>query len=367
MTESELRLLTIAPPRMGKGSHSTITLPPPISQGFVAGPENSALIELFQPDSIACLPERSPVVLVGQNSTGKTIMAATLIGSWARADDDLRSTEKHVTLTSASEFSRALTRAIQADDMQRFRQWHRDCDGLLIDNLHEMVGKPAAQEELLSTLDHLISFGRCVVVTSNELPLRIDGLSRALQSRLSAGHSAVLRPPGIQARSLLVREIAAASALDVEPDMLKPLVDAWEEAPTVPQLKGAILRCSHQLRLNPHAIRTSRSVEQLLDCTATPAIAPLDIAKAVCKEMAIPLEQLKGPSRKSGIVRARALAMFLIRQLTSESYENIGALFSDRDHTTVMHACKKTELELSSDTDLNRIHDRIRQRFRRPR
>ena len=76
---------------------------------------------------------------------------------------------------------------------------------------------------------------------------------------------------------------------------------------------------------------------------------------------------MKGPSRRSSIVRARGLAMLLIRQLTPESYENIGALFSDRDHTTVMHACKKTENQLSSDADLNRIHDRIRQRFRRVR
>lgn len=362
ITDSELRYLAIAPPRLPKGSHSTLTLPPPIAKGFIAGPENAPLIELFLPDSIASLTDRSPIALVGQNATGKTTMAATLLGTWAQ-----HASAKRLTLTSAVEFSRALTRAIKADDMQRFRQLHRDCDGLLMDNVHELTGKPVAQDEFLSTLDHLSAHSRCVVVTTPELPMLIEGLSRSLQSRLSAGISVVLRPPGNLARGKLLQEIAAESNVDVDPVSLKPLAEAWEDAPTASELKGAFIRWSHQVRLNPNALRSGRAVDRLLDSVATPAIAPNEIAKAVCKEVDVTMEQLIGPSRKSSIVRARGLAMFLIRHLTSESYENIGALFSNRDHTTVMHACKKTEIELSSDADLNRIHDRIRLRFRRPR
>ena len=76
------------------------------------------------------------------------------------------------------------------------------------------------------------------------------------------------------------------------------------------------------------------------------------------------MELLRGPGRKSSVVRARGLAMFLMRQLTDESYQNIGEFFGGRDHTTVMHACKKTEEDLANDNELTRTIDRVRQRLK---
>ncbi len=359
--DSEPQLLAIVSPRLSKGSHTSLTLPPPILARFVAGPENAPLVELLRPDSIAELVDRSPIVLIGANSTGKTTMAATLLALWSQDDPSRR-----LMLTSAVEFSRALSRAIKADDMQRFRQLHRECDGLLLDNLHEFVGKPAAQEELLSTLDQLSLSGKCFVATATDLPLATPGLSRSLQSRLSAGLCVAMHPPAKHARKRLIEELALDASLGIPQESLLPLFETLEVDPTAVELKGAILRWSHQLRLNPNAaLRSARSVEGILDTVAARAIEPQEIAKVVCKEANVTMEQLKGPSRKSSIVRARGLAMLLIRQLTAESYENIGAIFSHRDHSTVMHACKKTEVDLSVDTDLNRMHDRIRSRFRR--
>lgn len=367
ITDSKLHFLPIRTPRLGKGSHCALTLPPSIAKNFVAGPENLPLVEVFDPESMVALPARSPVIFVGANSTGKTTMAATLLSVWADVYAHNGSPKK-LNLTSAVEFSRALTRAIKADDMPRFRHLHRECDGLLIDNIQELAGKPVAQEELLATIDYLISEGRCVVATSSELPLALNGLNRSLQSRFSAGLSVLLNTPGRQARERILKDVADEASLRLEPEQIPPLANAIDEDLTAVELKGAVIRWSHQLMLNPAAAeRPAQAVDRLLDGTSPPAIDPLDIAKAVSKEANVTLEQMKGPSRRSSIVRARGLAMFLIRQLTSESYESIGALFSNRDHTTVMNACKKTQLKLSCDTDLNRIHDRIRQRFRRTR
>jgi chromosomal replication initiator protein len=367
ISNSKLHFLPIRTPRLGKGSHCAITLPPAIAKGFVAGAENLILVDLFHPDSFATLTEQSPIVFIGQNSTGKTMMGATLLSAWAEASES-DGVHKKLTLTSATEFSRALTRAIKADDMQRFRQMHRDCDGLLMDNIQDLAGKPIAQEELLSTIDHLSAFGRCVVATATDLPLCLSGINRPLQSRFSAGLTVSLSPPGRQARERILWEIAQEAGLGIQPEQVPPLADAYDEDPTAVELKGAIIRWSHQLRLNPAvAQRPEQAVDRLLDGTHHPAIDPRDITKSVCRETSVTLEQMKGPSRRSSIVRARGLAMFLIRQLTSESYESIGALFSGRDHTTVMNACKKTQIKLASDTDLNRIHDRIRQKFRRTR
>jgi chromosomal replication initiator protein len=93
-----------------------------------------------------------------------------------------------------------------------------------------------------------------------------------------------------------------------------------------------------------------------------PKITCKELLKLVAKEFGIKLDVLTGKSRKSGVVRARGLAMLLMRQMTNESFEAIGKYFSGRDHTTVIHACNITEQNLAEDSALNLIYDRIRQK-----
>ena len=107
-----------------------------------------------------------------------------------------------------------------------------------------------------------------------------------------------------------------------------------------------------------------RLIDYLVDAQVTKAPSVADIAKAVGRELQITMDLLRGPGRKSSVVRARGLAMFLIRQWTVESYQNIGVFFGGRDHTTVMHACKKTEEDLANDHELTRTVDRVRQRLK---
>jgi chromosomal replication initiator protein len=331
---------------------------------FVAGPENYPLVEALYPDAVLSLPSRSPVLFVGGSGTGKTSMAATLASHWLQEE-----ASRKFTFTSALEFSRGLTRAIKADDMQRFRQQHRDCECLLLDNVHELVGKPAAQAEFLSTLDHHLVQGRPVVLTASDIPPLIPGLSRALLSRLASGHSILMRPPGKVARLALLERAAVHASLPMSPEALNSLAEQVQDDLTALELRGILVRWSHQVRLNPSATasRPSRVMDRIIDATTAPSVSAQEIAKAVSKETRVPIDLLLGPSRKSSVVRARGLAMHLMRQMTSDSYESIGDFFSGRDHTTVMHACKKTESELPSDMELSRIHDRIRQRFHRHR
>ena len=117
-------------------------IPPPalLLPQFFLGPENQALEELFSGLSIAGLSSLSPVVLFGPNAAGKTTLAHELLWRWSRDGN-----QRKLTLTSGTEFGRALQRGIKADDMARFRLIHRQCDGLLVDNLHELATKPAAQ------------------------------------------------------------------------------------------------------------------------------------------------------------------------------------------------------------------------------
>lgn len=360
-TELSLSHIGLMQPSLRKGSYGFLVCPNPIVDTFVAGTENQSAFECVNPESIAQLTQRSPVLFTGPNGTGKTSLAATIASLWMNEGSNRR-----ITLTSGAEFSRSLTRAIKADDMDRFRQVHRDCDCLLLDNVHELVGKPVAQEELVHSLEKLISEEKLVLLTSTDLAPLVQGLSSALVSRIGSGHSISLRPPGSSARRAILHLLASQSNQKIAPEVLDRFAAEVPEETTALQLRGLLIRWSHQVRNDVEkSHRPTRMISKILDSQMSSPASCEEIAKSVAREMNVTMETLIGPSRKSSVVRARGLAMLLMRHLTQESYETIGGFFSGRDHTTVMHACRKTEADLGTDTELSRIRDRIRARFQR--
>jgi len=358
-SESNLRLIGLLQPSLRKGSYSFITCPNPIVPYFVCGPENVAVLECCHPEALGLLETRSPIVLCGPTGTGKTTIAAMLASLWLNEDP-----QRRMTFSSATEFSRSLVRAIKADDMPRFRQVNRDCDFWILDNIHELAGKPSAQEECIATIDHLTANGKVVVITAPELPSLLSGLEIALVSRLNAGHSVPMKPLCGEVKRRALQLLAE----QLSPSLLGDPIDALSrEIPdhqTMVQLKGYLLRWTHQRRADATHAGAGKASSRILGA-ASPKVSLHEIAKAVAKELKVSVETLVGPLRKSGVVRARGLAMLLMRQLTNDSYETIGSYFSNRDHTTVMHACKKTESELKHDPELARIQERIRQRYQR--
>lgn len=338
---------------------------------FIAGEENAAVEELFSGLSIERLVEQSPIILFGPNATGKTVLAHELLGRWCRDQSD-----RKLTLTSGTEFARALHRSIKADDMDRFRQIHRQCDGLLVDNLHELTTKPAAQSELVLTMKEAQESSRLIVVTAAELPRMRSEYLPALQSVLSSGLSVPLKLPGPQARLSIVETLASQIALEIDLESIHKFCGRLPEASSALQLKGLLNRWTLHLHTesqikHPHqknnatkGAASKSSIKQIEKIVRASNSKPSckELLKVVAREFQLTLDALTGPTRKSGVVRARGLAMLLMRQLTDESFEAIGEYFSGRDHTTVMHACKKTEESLAQDSELNRIYERIRQK-----
>ncbi|MCE2800840.1 MAG: hypothetical protein LW724_14985 [Planctomycetaceae bacterium] len=354
-----------------RGVHQIISPPAVLIPQFILGEENAAVEELFSGLSIENLVEKSPIILFGPNGSGKTTLAYELLWRWSRDQNN-----RKLTLTSGTEFGRALQRGIKADDMARFRQIHRQCDGLLIDNLQELITKPAAQSELVFLLKEAHEASQLVVITSLELPRLQTGYHPSLQSLLSAGLSVPVKLPGPQARLAIAEMIAPQIAPELTTEELSKFCVRIGESPTALELRGLLNRWAHQIHAEtmlkspaqksashknasnkPSAIK---HIEKIVAGSGRKFTCK-DLLKVVAKEFQITLDILTGPSRKSGVVRARGLAMLLMRQLTDESFEAIGEHFSGRDHTTVMHACKRTELSLGKDSELNRIYDRIRQ------
>lgn len=357
---AKVTFLTLQSPRpkSRKGLRDLGTAP--ILPQFTIGPENRLVRELFDSDSVPTLSQRSPVLLFGASGTGKTTLALTLMARWLN-NDISRSFE----VVSAIDFARGLHHALEADDMPRFRNQFRNCQALLLDNIHELRGKDAVQSELIEVLNNSDQNQTLVICTAHYLPSFTNGWNDALVSRLLAGYSLEIHFPSPPVRFELLRKISEFAGLTADQSELTKLNSQLPEHCSVLQLKGIVSRWKHHQRIEESLNQpiSPNSIEQLVVNQQKLPPTPPEIAKNVARELQQTFESMKGPSRKAGVVRARGLAMYLIRKWTQSSFQHIGELFGGRDHTTVMHACKKIEEELEGDPELLQCSERLRQKL----
>jgi len=324
---------------------------------FLVGPENTALNGLFATDTIQGLADYSPVYLFGPNGCGKSSLAYSLAARYCRLHDRV-----DPLFITGGDFARAYAAAIHADDMERFRLRFRGSGILVVDGLHELATKEAAQKELSMTIDSLEQNRVPIVVTGTALPTTIRGIRPSIVSRCIRGLSVRIDYPGRTTRRKLLQLFSKALETRLDDQELDRLSNQLPEPTSAVELYSVLMNWLHQERversITPEAIQhTLGQIIQAKRILATPTIS--EIAKRVAKECRLKLSDLRGATRRSQIVRARSLAMFLARKWTDHSYQQVGVYFGNRDHTTVLHACRKMETELKVDIDLSRIAEEV--------
>lgn len=296
-------------------------------------------------------PKYNPVVFFGPTGTGKSLLVQLIATRWKRDNKSSRAI-----LTTGADFARDYAHAIETDSLADFRTKYRRASLLTIDDLHEIGEKTAAQNELVRTLDLLLANRQRLLVTLPQSPAETTTLLPALTSRLAAGLTVPLQPPGPAARRLILRSLVATRGFSL-PDRVVDIVasDALTDAlkpATVPRLLQTLVRLERfsldgDISTDEQQLR--RYLQPLTD-SDEPQLQ--SITKHVSKYFNLRATELKGKTRQQRVVRARGVAMFLARQLTANSLESVGRHFGNRDHTTVLHACRKTESLLETDPSI---------------
>ena len=317
----------------------------------------------------------SPVLLVGPSGCGKTAIATHLA---TRILDEVapapappapepkggpasNSAARSTTslFMPGVDFARYYARAVDSDEITRFR---RDIDSapvLVIDDVHLMAGKPASQDELASRIENRSRSGRPTILTSRRLPTQVAGLRPLLVSRMLPGLTIPIRQPGNEARRELLLEFSRRRQLAIGDDELDLLCEGLEADLPARNLDSAMAHVDLYCRMkgcsaNVHAVRAAiGSIQPTSDLSTD------RVAKVVSRRYKLKLSDLKSGTRRQEVVRARSLAMYLTRQLTGSSYHQIGKYFGGRDHTTVLHACRKTESMIQEDTELRVTADEV--------
>lgn len=296
----------------------------------------------------------NPLFIYGGAGLGKT----HLMQSIANRIKVKRPETKFCYLTS-ERFTNALIEAIRHKTMPQFRQKFRNVDVLLVDDIQFIAGKEATQEEFFHTFNDLRENRKQIVISSDRLPKSIPDLEERLCSRFACGLITDVQPPDFETRVAILRKKIEREPAKVPDSVI--LFIAEQIKTNIRELEGALIRVIAYSLLEEKPVSLDMAKTILKDMVAE-TVKPISvdmIQKAVANYYNVSLFDLKNTRRNKNIVLPRQIAMYLARQMTNLSLPEIGASFGGKDHTTVLHSCKKIEKELNANAQLKSALDRL--------
>ncbi|MGI9291746.1 MAG: chromosomal replication initiator protein DnaA, partial [Gammaproteobacteria bacterium] len=252
-------------------------------------------------------------------------------------------------------------RALQHNAISKFKKAYRSLDALLIDDIHFFAGKQQSQEEFFHTFNTLFEEQKQIVITCDRYPREVSGLEERLKSRFGWGLTVAVQPPEVETSAAIL--MTKAEQLGVSLPEEVAFFIAQHIRSHVRDLEGALQRVIANSKFTGQPISLEFAKEALRDLIALQEkLVSIDnIQKTVAGYFQIRVGDLLSKSRSRSITRPRQIAMSLTKELTSHSLPEIGDAFGGRDHTTVLHACRKVEELRESE---NRIREDYQNLFR---
>lgn len=292
----------------------------------------------------------NPLFFYGGVGLGKTHLMQA-IGN-KRLEDHPETNVKYVT---SEAFTNDFINAIQTNRTEEFRKEYRNVDLLMVDDIQFFAQKEGTQEEFFHTFNDLYNNDKQIVLTSDRVPQEIPKLQERLVSRFAWGLPVDITPPDLETRIAILKSKAKLDNLVIPNETLSYI--AGQINSNVRELEGALSRVQAYSKLKNEPITTDLVYEALKGLKLTKAnteLSIVDIQNKVTSYFHISISDLKGKKRMKSIVIPRQIAMYLSREMTSNSLPKIGKEFGGKDHTTVIHACDKIAEVIKLDTDIRK-------------
>lgn len=286
----------------------------------------------------------NPLFIYGGVGLGKTHLMQAVGNAMVARNPNAKVVYLH-----SERFVADMVKALQLNAINDFKRYYRSMDALLIDDIQFFAGKERSQEEFFHTFNSLLEGGRQIILTCDRFPKEINGLEERLKSRFGWGLTVAVEPPELETRVAILMKKAEQVNIDLPHDAA--FFIAQRIRANVRDLEGALKRVIASANFTGRSIDVELVREALKDLLALQdkQVGIDNIQRVVCEYYKIKMNDMISKRRSRSVARPRQVAMALAKELTNHSLPEIGEAFGGRDHTTVLHACRKIK-ELQEET-----------------
>lgn len=309
-----------------------------VFESFIIGKNN----ELAHAASIAVAKnpgtQYNPLFIYGGVGLGKTHLMHA-VGNKLLSENP----RAKVLYLTSEKFTNDYVSAISTRRMEEFKQYYRNVDMLMIDDVQFIAGKEQTQEEFFHTFNELRDKGKQIIITADRLPKDIPSIEQRLVSRFEWGMVADIQPPDLETRIAILKTKLQKRGTDLQEDILNYIAENIQS--NVRELEGALNRLLvfQEMENRQVSLEQAQSMLSSMLNNKKKGITIKKIVSLVAEFYNVTGEDLIKQSRRQEFVRPRQIAMFITRQELGNSFPSIGEFFGGRDHTTVMHAVDKIE------------------------
>lgn len=322
---------------------------------FVVGPDNQIAFASCLAIAQESSRQYNPLFLHGPTGLGKTHLLQAAYHHLCKNAAHL-----NILYTNCETFTNEFISAIRSHSLDVFRGLYRSLDVLIVDDIQFLADKTSTQEEFFHTFNDLILSDKRVVLSSDSAPHDLQKFESRLISRFSSGLITSIQPPGYETRLALIRSKCLSLGLSIEPEVETTL--ASMNFANVRELHGALVTMEAHTAFTGLA-PTVISVKGMFTNLSSPDVGFERIVSAVCRDFDVSLSDLQSKKRPHSIAFPRQLGMYLLREHTRKSLNEIGLFFGGRDHSTVQYAHAKISAARLSDMELSSRLQRLEDMF----
>ncbi len=304
----------------------------------------------------------NPLFIHGGVGLGKTHLMHA-VGNAVAA----RNPDKKICYVTAENFMNDLIGSIRDNRTPEFKMKYRSMDVLLVDDVAFLAGKESTQEEFFHTFNALYDLKKQIVLTSDRSPKEITTLEERLRSRFEWGLITDIQPPNLETRMAILKRKVEVNNIYISDDVITYIAENITD--NIRRLEGALIRLLAFASLTGREISLEMASEVLssfFQGSSTGPVKIADVMKVVGEVHDVTVDQLKSKRRTQDLARARQIAMYLAREMTGSSLNQIGRAFGNRDHSTVSHAYQKIQNDMKADPRFRGavldVQDRVRER-----
>lgn len=288
----------------------------------------------------------NPLFIYGQSGLGKTHLLYAIAGEIHRQHPDYK-----IVYIKGDQFTNELIDAVQEGKNVEFRNKYRNADLFLVDDIQFIAGKQSTQEEFFHTFNSLYEAKKQIVLTSDRPPNEMQRLEDRLKTRFEWGLIADIQPPDYETRMAIIKNKAYSLGLQLPDDVCSYIAE--NITTNVRQIEGTVKKIMAYRDLTGNEVDisfVSRAIKDMYKSKSSAVPTPSLIIAEVSRFYSIEENVLRGTLKDKSTAEARQIAMYLIRELTNLSFPDIGKEFG-KDHTTVIHSCKKVKAMLVNSKD----------------